>query len=154
LPQQKYWSFRAHKERMTEVEVPLGARQWLGEITLKKLARYALNDYFIFGIGTWRERKDREEGSTVQEENDLSLLYHYGNLRLLSFDIKEWSLDRRLQDPSIQGRWHPTFCPETGALRLLMVDIPMGHGPRGDQGCLPGCFPLCHSLQKYPSCPW
>jgi hypothetical protein len=103
---------------MTEVEVPLGARQWLGEITLKKLARYALNDYFIFGIGTWRERKDREEGSTVQEENDLSLLYHYGNLRLLSFDIKEWSLDRRLQDhqskgdgtlPSVQRQGHLDF---------------------------------------------
>jgi hypothetical protein len=71
---------------------------------LKGLARYALNNYFNFGPGTWREREDREVGSTVQEENDLSLLYNDGNLRLLSFDIKKWSLDRRPRNPSIQGR--------------------------------------------------
>jgi hypothetical protein len=68
-----------------------------------------LKDYFIFGPKTWGEREDRKADSTVQEENDLSLLYHDGNLRHLSFDIKEWSLDRRPRDPSIQGRWHPAF---------------------------------------------
>jgi hypothetical protein len=96
------------------MEVSPGAGQWPGEITLRRLARYVPNDYFIFGPGTWREREDREVGSIVQEENDLSLLYHDGNPRLLSFDNKQWSLDRRPQDPSIQGRWHPTFCPEMG----------------------------------------
>jgi hypothetical protein len=58
---------------VTEVEVPPGAGQWPGEITLRRLSRYALNDYFIFGPGIWREREDREVGSTVQEENDLTL---------------------------------------------------------------------------------
>jgi hypothetical protein len=29
---------------------------------LKRLARYAPNDYFIFGPGTWRDREDREDG--------------------------------------------------------------------------------------------
>jgi hypothetical protein len=53
LLQQGYWSFRDHEERVTEVELPPGAGQWQGEITLKRLARYALNDYFIFGPGTW-----------------------------------------------------------------------------------------------------
>jgi hypothetical protein len=82
---------------VTEVELPPGAGQWQGEITLKRLARYALNDYFIFGPGTWteREKEDREAGSTVQEENNLSLLYYDGNPRLLSFNIKEWNLDMR-----------------------------------------------------------
>jgi hypothetical protein len=89
LPQQGYWSFRDHEEKVTKVEVPPGAGQWLSEITLKRVARYALNNYFIFGPGTWREREDREAGSTVQEKNDLSLLYHDGNPWLLSFDIKE-----------------------------------------------------------------
>jgi hypothetical protein len=87
---------------VAEVEVSPGFGQWLGEIILKRLARYASNDYFIFGPETWRAKEDREEGSTVQEENDLSL-YHDGNMRLLIFDIKEWSLDRRSWDPSIQG---------------------------------------------------
>jgi hypothetical protein len=80
---------------MTEMEVPPGAGQWRGEIKLKRLGRFAPNDYFIFGPGTWREREDREVGSTVQEENDPSVLYHDSNPRLLSFDVKEWSLDRR-----------------------------------------------------------
>jgi hypothetical protein len=53
---------------VTEVEVKPGAGQWPGEIMLKRLARYAPNDYFIFGSGTWREREDREAGSTVQKE--------------------------------------------------------------------------------------
>jgi hypothetical protein len=65
-------------------------------------------------------------GSTVQEKNDLSLLYHDGTLRLLSFDIKEWSLDRRFWDPSIQGRWHPAFLLETGALTPPMVALTYG----------------------------
>jgi hypothetical protein len=56
---------------VTEVEVPPGAGQWQNEITLERLARHALNDYFTFGSGTWREREDREVGSTVQEKNDL-----------------------------------------------------------------------------------
>jgi hypothetical protein len=46
--QQEYWSFRDHKERVTEVEFPPGAGQWPGEITLKRLARYDPNNYFIF----------------------------------------------------------------------------------------------------------
>jgi hypothetical protein len=29
------------------------------------------------------------------KEDDLSLLYHYGYLRLLNIDAKEWSMDRR-----------------------------------------------------------
>jgi hypothetical protein len=73
--QQGYWSFKDQEESVTEVEVPPGAGQWPGEIMLKRLARYAPNDYFIFGPGTWREREDREAGSTVQEENNLSILY-------------------------------------------------------------------------------
>jgi hypothetical protein len=32
-PQEGYWSFRDHKERVTEVEVPPEADQRLGEIT-------------------------------------------------------------------------------------------------------------------------
>jgi hypothetical protein len=74
---------------VTEVEVPPGAGQWPGKITLKRLARYAPNDYFILGPETWKERENREAGSTVWEENDLLLLYHDGNPRLLTFDIKE-----------------------------------------------------------------
>jgi hypothetical protein len=126
---------------VTEVEVPLGADQWLGEITLKGLARYALNNYFSFGPGTWREREDREKGSTVQEENDLLLLYHDGNLSLLSFCIKEWSLDRRLWDPSIQGRWHPAFIWRWGHLDLQWLPLHMGYGPGGGWDCLLGCSP-------------
>jgi hypothetical protein len=41
------------------MEVPPGAGQWLGKIM------YAPDNYFIFGPGTWREREDRETGSTV-----------------------------------------------------------------------------------------
>jgi hypothetical protein len=93
----------------------------MGEIRLRKLARSAPNNYFIFGPGTWRAREDREVGSTVQKENALSLLCHYGNPSLLSFDIKEWNLARKPQDPSIQGRWHPAFSLEMGALRPPMV---------------------------------
>jgi hypothetical protein len=48
-------------------------------------------------------------GSTIYEEDDLLLFYYYGNLRLLNIDVKKWSLDRRLQDPLIHRRWHPTF---------------------------------------------
>jgi hypothetical protein len=36
-----------------------------------------------------------EKGKT-EEENDLSLLYHYDYLRLLNIDINKWSMDRRL----------------------------------------------------------
>jgi hypothetical protein len=86
-------------------------------------------------------------GSTVQEEDDLSLLYHDDNPRFLNFDIKEWSLDRRSYDPSIQGRWHHTFCPETGALRPPMLPFHMGHGPGGGWGSLPGCL-----LRQTPGC--
>jgi hypothetical protein len=74
---------------VTDVEFPPGSGQWLGEIMLKRLARYSLNNYFIFEPWIWREREDREAGFTVQEENDLLLLYRNGNLRLLIFDIKE-----------------------------------------------------------------
>jgi hypothetical protein len=126
LPQERYWSFRDHKARVTEVEVSPGAAQWLDEITLKMLARYVPNDYFIFGPGTWEEGEDTEASSTVQEENALSLLYHDGNPRFLSFYVKERSLDRRPQDPSVEGRWHPTFRPETGALRPPMVPLTYG----------------------------
>jgi hypothetical protein len=76
---------------VTEVEVPPGAGQQPGEITLKSLARYALNDYFILEPGTWREREDREVGSTVQKEKDILFLYHDGSPRLLIFYIKEWT---------------------------------------------------------------
>jgi hypothetical protein len=72
---------------VTEVEVPPRTGQWPGKIMLKRLVRYAPNDHFIFGPGTWREREDREVGFTVQEGNYLLLLHHDGNLRLLSFDI-------------------------------------------------------------------
>jgi hypothetical protein len=80
-------------------------------------------------------------GSTVQEENDLSLLYHDGNTRLLSFDIKQWSLDRRPQDPSIQGRWHPTFHLEMRALTPPMVAFTYGAWSQRGPGQLyfPGC---------------
>jgi hypothetical protein len=40
----------------------------------------------------------------VKEENDLSLLNNDCNLNLFYFDIKEWSLDRRPQNPPIQER--------------------------------------------------
>jgi hypothetical protein len=50
----------------------------------------------VFYFWTWDLEK---KGG--QEENDLSFLYHDGNPRLLSFDIKEWSLDRRPQNLSI-----------------------------------------------------
>jgi hypothetical protein len=36
---------------MTEVEVPPGAGQWPGEITLKKLARYALRTILSLDLG-------------------------------------------------------------------------------------------------------
>jgi hypothetical protein len=123
---------------VTDVEVIPGAGQWLDEITLKRLARYVLNNYLIFGPGTWREREDREAGSTVQEENDLSLLYHDGNPRLLSFNIKEWSLDRRPWDPSIQGRLHPAFCLEMGALTPSMVALMYGAWSWRGPGLSPG----------------
>jgi hypothetical protein len=105
---------------------------------LERLARYTLNGYFIFGPGTWREREDREAGSTVQEENDLLLLYHDGNPRLLSFSIKEWSLDRRPRNPSIQGRWHPAFCLEMGALRPPRVALTYGAWSWRGPGLSPG----------------
>jgi hypothetical protein len=111
---------------VTEVEILPGAGQWPGEIRLKRLARYAPKNYFILGPRTWTERENRGVGSTVQEENDLLLLYHDGNPRLLSFDIEEWSLDRRPRNPSIQRRWHPAFHPETGALRPLMIALTYG----------------------------
>jgi hypothetical protein len=60
-------------------------------------------------------------GSSVQEEDDLSLLYYYGYLRLLNIDVKEWSLDRRSWNPSIHRRWHPAFHLEMGALRTPVV---------------------------------
>jgi hypothetical protein len=108
---------------------------------LKRPARYFPNNCFIFGPGTWREREDREAGSTVQEENDLSLLYQDGNPRLLIFYIKEWSLDRRPWDPLIQGRWHPTFCLEAGALRPPMVALTYGIWSQRGLAA-PGCRPL------------
>jgi hypothetical protein len=80
-------------------------------------------------------------GSTVQEENDHLLLYHDGNLRLLSFDIKEWGLDRRLQDPSIQERWHPTFHLEMGALRAPMFSLTYGAWSQREPGLSPGLPP-------------
>jgi hypothetical protein len=60
-------------------------------------------------------------GSTVKEENDLSLLYHYGYPMLLNIDAKKWSLDRKPQNPSIPRRWHPAFLLEMGALRPPVV---------------------------------
>jgi hypothetical protein len=105
---------------------------------LKRLARYAPKDYFILGPGTWREREDKEAGSSVQKENALLLLYHDGNPRPLSFDIKEWSLDRRPLDPSIQGRWHLTFHPEMGALRPPMVALTDGAWSRKGLGLSAG----------------
>jgi hypothetical protein len=104
---------------------------------LKRLARYALNDYFIFGPETWREREDREVGFTVQEENDLPLLYHDGNLRLLSFYTKKPSLDRRPRDPSMQGRWHPSFHLEMEALRPPVVALTYGFWSRRGPGLSP-----------------
>jgi hypothetical protein len=95
---------------------------------LERLARYTLSGYFIFGPGTWREREDREAGSTIQEENDLSLLYYYGYPRLLNIGVKKWSLDRRPQDLSIHKRWHLTFCLETGELRPPVVTFAAGTG--------------------------
>jgi hypothetical protein len=114
----------------------------LGEITLKGLAGYAPKDYFIFEPGTWRGREDREPGSTVQKENALSLLYHNGNPRLLGSDIKEWSLDRRLRDPSIQGRWHLTFCLKMRACRSPMVALTYGAWSHRELGFSQGCPPL------------
>jgi hypothetical protein len=115
---------------VTEVEVPPGAG----------LARYALSNYLIFGPGTWRERENREAVSTVQEENDLSLLYHDGNLRLLSFDMKEWSLGRKTQDLSIQRRWHPAFCLKMGALRLYIWSMVLEEG-----GAISWASPFFHT---------
>jgi hypothetical protein len=149
LPQQEYWSFRDHKERVTEVEVSPGAGQWPGEIMIKRLARYAPNDYFICS----REREDREAGSPVQEENDLFFFYYYGYPRLLNIDFKKWSLDRKLQDPSIHRRWHPTFCLEKGHLDLQWLLLQRAQGLSGGWGCLPGCPLFGHSLWKCPSCP-
>jgi hypothetical protein len=60
-------------------------------------------------------------GSTVWKEDDLSLLYYYGYLRLLNIDVKKWSLDRRTWDPSIHRRWHHAFHLETGTLRPPVV---------------------------------
>jgi hypothetical protein len=51
LPQQGYWSFRDHKERVTEVAIPPEAGQWLGEITLKRLARYAQRTILSLDLG-------------------------------------------------------------------------------------------------------
>jgi hypothetical protein len=45
------------------------------------------------------------------------LLYYYGYVRLLNIDVKKWSLNRMLWDPSIHRRWHPAFHLEMGALR-------------------------------------
>jgi hypothetical protein len=129
-------------ERVTEVEVPPEAGQWLGEITLQRLARYARNNYFSFGPGTWREREDREVGCTAQEENDILLLYHDGNPRFLSFDIKEWSLDRRPQNPSIQRRWHPTFHLEMGTLKPPVVALTYGPWSWRELRLSPGMPPL------------
>jgi hypothetical protein len=87
-------------------------------------------------------------GFTVQEEDDLSLLYHDGNPRLLSFDIKEWSLDWRPQDPSVQWRWHSAFCLETGALRPPVVAFTYGLWSWRGLGLSPG---LPYSLTHYRS---
>jgi hypothetical protein len=43
-------------------------------------------------------------GSTLKEEDDLSLLYYYGYLRLPNIDVKNWILDRKPQNPSIRRR--------------------------------------------------
>jgi hypothetical protein len=137
---------------VTDVEVIPGAGQWLDEITLKRLARYVLNNYLIFGPGTWREREDREASFTVQEENDLSLLYHDGNLRILSFDIKKWSLDRRPRTYQSKAGGTSPSVQRQGQLDLQWLPLHMEHGPREGWGFLLDCTPLCHSLWKCPSC--
>jgi hypothetical protein len=59
-----------------------------------------MNANFVVRPGTWRERNDREVGSTIQKEDDLVHLNHQDYLGLLSLDVKNQSLDRRPQDPS------------------------------------------------------
>jgi hypothetical protein len=86
--------------------------------------------------------KGRTEKCTVQEENDLLLLYHDGNPRFLSFDIKEWSLDRRPQNPSIQRRWHPTFHLEMGTLKPPVVALTYGPWSWRELRLSPGMPPL------------
>jgi hypothetical protein len=83
-----------------------------------------VNDNLIIGL-----RTRKETGSTVQEENDLSLLYHDGYPRLLNINTKKWSLDRRPQDPTIHRRWHPPFHLETGDLDLQWLPLQRGQGP-------------------------
>jgi hypothetical protein len=112
---------------------------------LEKLARYDPNYYFIFGPGTWREREDREVGFTVQEENDHLLLYHDGNPRLLNFKIKEWSLDKKPWDASIQGRWHPAFHLDMGALRPPICSM-VSEGARDVSWVVPLFDTLCGSV--------
>jgi hypothetical protein len=40
-----------------------------------------------------------------------------------------------------------------GHLDLQWLSLQRGQGPSGGQGCLLGCSPFGHSLQKCPSCP-
>jgi hypothetical protein len=56
------------RKGVSEVELPPEASQPLGKIMCKSLDRYALNSYFISGLGTWTESVDREVDSTVQRK--------------------------------------------------------------------------------------
>jgi hypothetical protein len=56
LSQQGHWSFRYYEERVTEEEVSPRAGQSLGKLELYGLARFALNDNLVIGLGTRRER--------------------------------------------------------------------------------------------------
>jgi hypothetical protein len=60
------------------MEVPLGAGQWPGEITLKRLARYALSNYFILDLGPGR--KGRTEKQVSLSRRKMTFCY----LRLLN----------------------------------------------------------------------
>jgi hypothetical protein len=93
---------------------------------LERLARYTLNGYFIFGPGTWREREDREAGSTVQEENDLSLLYHDGPSVLIPRS-GAWTGGPRTHQS--KGGSTPPSIWRWGHLDLAWLPVHMGHGP-------------------------
>jgi hypothetical protein len=92
----------------------------------------------------------QRNSSTVLEENDLSLLYQYGYLRLLNIDTKKWHLDRRSQDPSIHRRWHPTFHLEMGALRPPVVTFAERVGSLWRLGLSPRLFPFWAFFAEVP----
>jgi hypothetical protein len=67
------------------------------------LAQYAPHADFVIRPGSGRERNDREDGSTIQKENNLVPLNCQDYLGLLLLDVKNLSLDRRPQDPPFKG---------------------------------------------------